>query len=70
MTLVVLALALVLFLLERNLITGDAVLFLVVLLIPSLVVDLLILFGPKPDVHSDPLGQYRTTPQSARRRSR
>jgi hypothetical protein len=69
MTLVVLALALVLFLLERNLITGDAVLFLVVLLIPSLVVDLLILFGPKPDVNSDPLGQYRT-PQSARRRSR
>jgi hypothetical protein len=69
MTLVVLALALVLFLLERNLITGDAVLFLVVLLVPSLVVDLLILFGPKPEANSDPLGQYRT-PQSTRRRSR
>lgn len=69
MTLVVLALALVLFLLERNLITGDAVLFLVVLLVPSLVVDLLILFGPKPDMNSDPLGQYRT-PQPGRRRPR
>ncbi|MDT7606366.1 MAG: hypothetical protein QOG96_869, partial [Pseudonocardiales bacterium] len=46
MTLVVGALVLALLILERQLITTTAMLFILVLLIPSLVVDLLILFGP------------------------
>ncbi|MDT7631358.1 MAG: hypothetical protein QOI50_3288 [Pseudonocardiales bacterium] len=62
MTLVVGALVLALLILERQLITTTAMLFILVLLIPSLVVDLLILFGPGIDQHRDPMSQYRSKP--------
>ncbi|HEV7787866.1 MAG TPA: hypothetical protein VGP05_02555 [Pseudonocardia sp.] len=62
MTLVVGALVLALLILERQLITTTAMLFILVLLIPSIVVDLLILFGPGVDQQSDPMSRYRSKP--------
>jgi hypothetical protein len=70
MTLVVGALVLALLILERQLITTTAMLFILVLLIPSLVVDLLILFGPGIDQHRDPMSQYRSRPGRPIARSR
>jgi hypothetical protein len=70
MTLVVSALVLALLILERQLITTTAMLFILVLLIPSLVVDLMILFGPGIDQQSDPMSQYRSRPGRRVARSR
>jgi hypothetical protein len=67
MTLVVAILALALFGLERQLITTTSVVFVVVLLVPSLIVDLLVLFGPKLESNHDPLSVYRS--RAAKRRS-
>lgn len=60
MTLVVAVLAVALFVLEHKLVTTASVVFVVILLVPSLIVDLLILFGPKLDSKHDPLAQYRS----------
>lgn len=60
MTLVVAVLAVALFVLEYKLVTTASVVFVVILLVPSLIVDLLILFGPKLESNHDPLAQYRS----------
>jgi hypothetical protein len=53
--------AAVVFALQRHLLTTSAVVFTLVLLIPSLVVDLMVLFGPKVSSQEDPLSsRYRT----------
>jgi hypothetical protein len=67
MTLVVFALAVVLFVLQRELITGSAIIFVAVLLIPSLAVDLLVLLGPTPEQTTDPMSQYKSSNQRRRR---
>jgi uncharacterized membrane protein len=68
MSAVVIAMAITLFVLDSRLLTDAAVLFTVVLLIPSVVVDLMVLFGPKVDSNSDPLSRYRSCPEPRRRR--
>jgi len=55
MSLVVLAMAVALFALESRLLTPAALVFTGVLLVPSLVVDLMILFGPRSEPYGDPL---------------
>lgn len=61
MSLVVIGMAAVVFALQRHLLTTSAVVFTLVLLIPSLVVDLMVLFGPRTSSHEDPLAsRYRT----------
>ncbi|WP_028933733.1 hypothetical protein [Pseudonocardia spinosispora] len=60
MTLIVVVLALALIWLEHTLVTTASVVFVVVLLVPSVIVDLLVLFGPKPDTNHDPLARYRS----------
>jgi hypothetical protein len=68
MSLVVLAMAVALFALESRLLTTAAVLFTVVLLIPSVVVDVLVLFGPGAEAGGDPLlERYRSRPDPDRR---
>lgn len=68
MSAVVVAMAIALFVLDSRLLTDAVVLFTVVLLIPSVVVDLMVLFGPKVDSYSDPLSRYRSRPQPRRPR--
>lgn len=60
MSLVVVAMAVILFSLESKLLTTSAMVFTLVLLIPSLIVDLMVLFGPKGEPNDDPLAStYR-----------
>ena len=68
LSLVVLAMAAALFGLGGRFLTPAEVLFTLVLLIPSVVVDLLVLLGPKPGAQGDLLGRYRTRRAVARRR--
>jgi hypothetical protein len=61
MSLVVIGMAVVVFALQRHLLTTSAVVFTLVLLVPAVIVDLMVLFGPRAGSHEDPLSRrYRT----------
>ena len=67
MSLVVLAMAVTLIVLESPLLTTAAAVFIVVLLVPSIAVDLLVLFSPKVDPQEDRLlARYRSRSDSRR----
>jgi len=68
MSLLVLAMAVALCALESRLLTPAALVFTGVLLVPSLVVDLMVLFGPRSETYGDPLlTRYRSRAVPRRR---